>query len=117
MTASTNKCWSVDPSAQVSRELLSWCLIQQSVDRMLVVVRMEQHDKTGSYSTPVEIERRTTTLFGPNVLEDFQASAWPGTELINHPAHVSLITFDESIAEMILSTEPDLTKWLHTRNP
>jgi hypothetical protein len=84
---------------------------------MLVVVRMEQDDKTGRYSTLRELEQLTKTLFGPNVLEDFQASAWPGTELIKHPANVYVVRFDESIAELILSTEPDLMKWLHVKTP
>ncbi|CAN5760792.1 hypothetical protein BH20ACI3_BH20ACI3_25100 [soil metagenome] len=34
-----------------------------------------------------------------------------------HPAHVFVIKFDESIAEVILRTQPDLAKWLHTGNP
>lgn len=110
------KCWSVNLRAESSRELLSWCLNHQQVDRMLVVVRMEQDDKTGRYSTLRELEQLTKTLFGPNVLEDFQASAWPGTELIKHRAHVSLVRFDESIAEVILRTEPDFTRWRHPSN-
>lgn len=65
---------------------------------------------------PREIDRRTTTLFGPNVLEDFQASAWLGT-VIKHPAHVYVARFDESIVGLISSTEPDLTKWLHVKAP
>lgn len=117
MTANTKKrCWSVEPTAQASRELLSWCLSQQNVDRMLVVVRREQRAKTGRYSAPPEMERLTKALFGANVLEDFQAAAWPGTELIKHSAHVFLVRFDESIAEVILRTEPDLTKWRHPSN-
>lgn len=83
---------------------------------MLVVVRMEQHAKTGRYSAPRELERLTKAIFGANVLEDFQASAWPGTELIKHSAHVFLVRFDESIAEVVLRTEPDLTKWRHPSN-
>lgn len=116
MTAKTKRCWSVEPAVQASRELLSWCLSQQNVDRMLVVVRMEQHDKKKSYSTVPEVERRTKALFEPNLLEDFQASAWPGTELIKHSAHVFVVRFNESIAEVILRIEPDLTKWRHPSN-
>lgn len=83
---------------------------------MLVVVRMEQ-GKTGSYRTPRELEQLPRTLFGNNVLEDFRASAWPGTELIGHPAHVFLISFDKQVAELVLRTQPDLRKWLHVSNP
>ena len=50
------------------------------------------------------------------MLEDFRASEWPGTKLIGHPGHVFVVKFDESIAEVILRTEPDLTKWLYSSN-
>ena len=117
MGANTKKCWSLNLHLQPSRELLSWCLEQQSVDRMLVVVRMEQDDKTQAYSTPRNLEQLPRILFGTNVLEDFRASAWPGTELIGHPAHVFLVKFDESVAEVVLRTQPDLSKWRHVGNP
>lgn len=116
MTKNTKRTWSVDLRVQPSRELLFWCLNQQSVDRMLVVVRMAQ-GKKGGYSTPRELEELPNTLFGSNVLETFLASAWPGTELVGHPGHVFLVKFDQSVAELILRTQPDLTKWLHRNNP
>ena len=115
MTANTKKCWSVDLKVQPSRELFSWCLNQQRVDRMLVVVRMEQQGDR--YVSAPELKQLPKTLFGSSVLEEFLASAWPGTELTGHAnnsARVFLIRFDESIAEVILRTEPDLTRWLHS---
>ena len=116
MRANTNKCWSVDLRVQPSRELLSWCLNQQSVDRMLVVVRIEQQGR--DYSTQPELKQLPATLFGRNVLEHFRVSAWPGTELMGgHPAHAFVVEFDESIAEVILRTQPDLAKWLHAGKP
>ena len=116
MAANTKRTWSVDLREQPSRELLFWCLNQQSVDRMLVIVRMVQ-GKKGGYSTPRELEQLPSTLFGSAVLKRFLASAWPGTELIGHAGHVFLVKFDESVAELILRTQPDLTKWLHAGNP
>jgi hypothetical protein len=105
----SKKCWSINP--QQSRELLTWCLRSQKVDRMLVVVRMEQH------ATPRELEQGVRRLFGKNLLDDFNATAWPGTELIGHPAHVFVVKVDELIADLIVRTQPDLTKWLHAGNP
>lgn len=116
MAANTERTWSVDLQVQPSRELLFWCLNQQSCDRMLVVVRMVQGEK-GGYSTARELEELPSALFGSDVLEKFLASAWPGTELIGHAGHVFVVKFDESIAELILRTQPDLTKWLHAGNP
>ncbi|HEU4506848.1 MAG TPA: hypothetical protein VFR78_01330 [Pyrinomonadaceae bacterium] len=106
MAANNKKCWSVDLRVQSSEELLTWCLDREGVDRMLVVVR-----------SPRELERLPARLFGTNVLEDFAASAWPGTELIGHSARVFVVKFDQSIAEVILRTQPDLRKWLHASNP
>src|SRR6185503_8720836 len=76
MAANTKRTWSVDLRVQPSRELLFWCLNQQSCDRLLVVVRMVQGEK-GGYSTPRELEELPNSLFGSGVLEKFLASAWP----------------------------------------
>lgn len=114
MTANSKKCWRVDLRILPARELLSWSLNQQSVDRMLVVVRMEQQGNR--YLMPRELKQLTKSLFGRHVLDDFHASEWPGTKLIGHPAHVFVINFDESIAEVILRTEPELNKWLYPSN-
>ncbi len=115
MTANTKKCWSLNLRVQPSRELLSWCLNQHNIDRMLVVLGMEQQ-QGNRYFTQRELKHLPKTLFGPNVLEDLRASEWPGTKLIGGAAHVFLVKFDESIAEVILRTEPDLTKWLYRSN-
>jgi hypothetical protein len=116
MPANLKKCWSVDLRVQPSQGLLSWCLNKQSVDRMLVIVRIGRQG--GRYSTRPDLKQLPVTLFGPNVLEHFRVSAWPGTELVEgHPAHVFVIKFDESIAEVILRTQPDLAKWQHSGNP
>jgi len=50
------------------------------------------------------------------VLDDFRTSEWPGTKLIGHPGHVFVVRFDESVAEVILRTEPRLNKWLYPSN-
>ena len=114
MTANSKKCWRVDLRVLSARELLFWCLDQQSVDRMLVVVRMEQQGNR--YFTPRELKQLPKSLFGRDVLDDFRASDWPGTKLIGHPAHVFVIKFAASIAEVILRTEPELNKWLYPSN-
>jgi len=114
MTANSKKCWRVDLRVLSARELLFWCLDQQSVDRMLVVVRMEQQGNR--YFTPRELKQLPKSLFGREVLDDFRASDWPGTKLIGHPAHVFVIKFAASIAEVILRTEPELNKWLYPSN-
>ena len=114
MTANSKKCWRVDLRVLPARELLFWCLDQQSVDRMLVVVRMEQQGNR--YFTPRELKQLPKSLFGRDVLDDFRASDWPGTKLIGHPAHVFVIKFAESSAEVILRTEPELNKWLYPSN-
>ena len=114
MTANSKKCWRVDLRVLSARELLFWCLDQQSVDRMLVVVRMEQQGNR--YFTPRELKQLPKSLFGRDVLDDFRASDWPGTKLIGHPAHVFVIKFSASIAEVILRTEPELNKWLYPSN-
>lgn len=111
MTASSKKCWRVDLRILPARVLLLWSLNQQSVDRMLVVVRMEQQGNR--YFMPRELKLLTKSLFGRHVLDDFHASEWPGTKLIGHPGHVFVINFDESIAEVILRTEHDLNKWIY----
>ena len=81
---------------------------------MLVAVRMEQQGNR--YFTPRELQQLPRSLFGRNVLDDFRASEWPGTKWIGHPGHVFVVRFDESVAEVILRTEPRLNKWLYPSN-
>lgn len=116
MIATPKSCWEIDIRPSITETLLSWCLVQQRTDRMLVVVRTERQKRTEQFRTSGEVQRQTETLFAKYILESFLASAWPGTELMDHPARVYVIEFGEATKDIIVNTEPDLRNWLHNRS-
>jgi hypothetical protein len=83
---------------------------------MLVALRLDQVGNKWRYSDQAAGEN-VKSLFGKYILTGFQASEWPGTELIGHPGFVYVLTFNEDVRKIILGTQPLLEKWQHGKNP
>jgi hypothetical protein len=109
-------CWQADARTASLSEIMSWCLRHHAVDRMLVALRLEQVGNKWRYSDQAAGEN-VKSLFDKYILTGFQASEWPGTELIGHPGFVYVLTFNEDVRNIILSTQPSLEKWQDGENP
>lgn len=103
-------CWTVDLRVVSSAELFEWCLREHGVDRMLMALRLEQHEGRWRALIPRSSDR-FEERFTPHIRERFLASGWPGTESIGQPGLVYLLEFNRAVKELILEVEPDLNKW------
>lgn len=110
------KSWKIDTSVTTLNELSSLCLLHDQVDRMLVALRLERSGNKWRHASD-EAGDRVRRLFEPYILTSFQASAWPGTELIKHPGLVFVVKFDETVKDLMVKTEPNLNKWVHHGQP
>lgn len=108
--------WEADARVASLSEIMSWCLHHHAVDRMLVALRLHQVGNKWRYADQAAGEA-VKALFGPYILTGFQASEWPGTELIGHPGFVYVLTFNEDVKNIILGTQPSLDKWRHGETP
>ncbi len=109
-------CWEADARVLSLGETMRWCLDQHGVDRMLVAQRLEQVGNKFRYEEPKAAEFFKSE-FGPYILTGFQAAEWPGTELIDHPGFVYVLTFNEEVMELALRIQPSLAKWDDGENP
>jgi hypothetical protein len=109
-------CWEADAHAASLSEIISWCLRHHAVDRMLVALRLHQVGNKWRYSDLAAGEN-LQSLFGKYILTGFQVSEWPGTQLFGPPAFVYVLTFNEDVKNIILNTQPSLTKWKRGENP
>jgi hypothetical protein len=109
-------CWEADARVASLSEIMSWCLRHHAVDRMLIALRLEQFGNKWRYADQAAGEI-VKSLFSPYILTGFQASEWPGTELIGHPGFVYVLTFNEHVRSIILDTQPSLDKWRHGEDP
>lgn len=101
--------WKVDTAATSLSEVISWCL-SRGADRLLVAVR-----PGGSESA--NVRRLVRNLFGRHILDNFHASAWPGTELSKGRGNIFVIELDETVGELMTRAEPEINKWLHITRP
>ncbi|MBA3241726.1 MAG: hypothetical protein H0T60_10920 [Acidobacteria bacterium] len=108
-------CWGADTRVVSLGEVMSWCLLQHHVDRMLVALRLEQHGNKWRYANEAAGES-VKALFAPFILTGFQASEWPGTQLVGHPGFVYVLNFDEAVKNIVLATQPSLDKWGHSED-
>jgi hypothetical protein len=109
-------CWEANTDEASLNEIMSWCLKDHSVDRMLVVLRLYQVGNKWLYTEPKAGEFFQVN-FGSYILSGFQAGAWPGTKLLGAPAFVYVLTFNEEVRQVVLRIQPSLTKWQHKENP
>ena len=109
-------CWEANARVVSLSEIMSWSLEHHAVDRMLVALRLQQVGNKWRYEEPKAAEF-FHLQFGSYVLTGFQASAWPGTELIGHPGFVYVLDFDEQVMKIVLRTQSSLAGWQHSENP
>lgn len=105
-------CWSLDISIKLG-ELLTFCRKEFAVDRLLVIARM---DTKGRYLSS-NITHSIKEIFGHNIIDNFLASGWPGTELIGHVSRVFVIEFSELVQQSITEKDDQLFSWTHHNRP
>jgi hypothetical protein len=59
---------------------------------------------------PDSVEINVQQKFGKFVIAGFWASAWPGTELVDHKGRVFVTTLDEEVKDLVVRTQPEWTK-------
>jgi hypothetical protein len=94
-------------------ETFEWCLREYGVDTLLVTSRSTE-DSRGRRSFEQGVDSTVRSLFGKNLVKRFDASGWPGTELIRHTGRVYVVRFDEAVARRMVSAENELFKWRNT---
>ena len=109
-------CWEADARVASLDEIMNWCLQHHAVDHMLVGMRLDQVGNKWRYHDP-EAGEFLQSQFGSYILTGFQASEWPGTRLLVQPGFVFVLTFNEEVKELILRTQPSLSKWQHGEDP
>lgn len=110
------KCWGVNTSTVSLEKLLSPCLLEHKVDRLLFAMSFFKGRNKKRYPAP-GVGTSVQKLFGALVLDKFLAYAWPGTELINHKGLVFVVKFNEAVKALMLRVQPNLNHRLHTSTP
>lgn len=108
-------CWEADTGRISLSEIINWCLVNHSVNRMLVVLRLNQDGNRWRYANP-EAGEFVQNSFGPHIITGFQAAEWPGTKS-REPAFIYVLNFNEEVKEAVLQTQPSLAKWQHGEQP
>jgi len=108
--------WEFDAGEITLARLLDWCNEEHGVDRLLLSARLEKQ-RRGWVPLTEGVDDTVKRLFGKKVLEQFQATGWPGTKLIGHPGRVYIVQYDREIREILLKTETNLAGWLHDHRP
>ena len=110
-----SRCW--DVSREVSfDEISSWCLRAREVDRLIVAVR-PYIDRRDRVEFDARIEESVFRVFGSSVIRSTYATAWPGTELIEHAGRVYIIKFDSDLARQISKEMNRLSGWVQRNDP
>lgn len=94
---------------------MDWCLVHHAVDRMLLVLRLQQEGNKWRYANP-KAGAFVQTCFGAHILTGFQADEWPGTQA-SEPAFIYVLTFNEDVKRAVLQTQSSLAKWQHSEEP
>jgi hypothetical protein len=103
------RCWENKGTVYLN-QILDWCLKRHHIDTLLVTSRSLVGGKGGrSFSQGVDEEVRV--IFGGNLIKRFDASGWPGTELIRHTGRVYIVRFNELVKQRMVETENELFKW------
>jgi hypothetical protein len=116
MRASRPSVWNVDFERAKFGDIIDWCAHDQAADRILMVIRLEKQE--GRWH-PIKrgVEQSVTKMLGNNLLTEFMASGWPGTELVGHPARVVVGRFSEEVKRRLPRIEGDSRKWIHNNVP
>lgn len=111
MTHAANppSCWDVTQSASLDA-ILTWCLRERHADRLLMATRLDT-DASGHPLLVPEVEVVAKKLFGRAIRRTLLATAWPGTQLIEHPGRVFVIDFDNHVRRTMVETENRLGGW------
>jgi hypothetical protein len=109
------KTWALPPGIPLEH-VLSWCLRERAVDRLLLAMRL-QKDERGREVPEPEVEDLIDSLFGDKILMRKKARRWPGTELVGHEGVVFLVSFDSSLIEPMVQAGELLHDWRHGNRP
>lgn len=104
-------CWEALAKDTSFEEIMTWCLEEHSVDRLLWVLRMDPVGNKWRYAD-FKAGEILKSQFGPYILTGFPAIEWPGTQGAQ-PAFVYVLNFNEEVKQVVLRTEPSLAKWHH----
>ncbi len=112
--------WSVNLDIVSTRDLLSWCLLNHQVDRMLLSLPPSVSRRRYTHQQSDEVRAvydKTNLLFGQYVLDKLPVSAYPGVDLMGGVASAFVIEFSEAVKDITLAAEPNLSKWLGNLRP
>ena len=104
-------CWEAYAKDASFEEIMTWCLEHHSVDRLLLVLRLDPVGNKWRYAN-LKAGEVLKSQFGPYIITGFPAIEWPCTTL-TQPAFVYVLRFNEEVKEVVLRTEPSLGKWEH----
>jgi hypothetical protein len=109
------RCWDVSRETTLD-EISRWCLHERKVDRLIVATRpyIDRDDRL-EYDT--RIEESVLRIFGRSIIRSTYATAWPGTELIEHAGKVHVMKFDSDVAQQISNEMNYLSGWVQRSDP
>lgn len=105
--------WQIRVDESTLRSVLN---LEPRPTHMLLVLRKGATDDS-SFESFRELEERVLALFKSKVVDDFDATAWPGTRLSKGKGRIIVVELDSETTQAILSTETDLRKWVHPDLP
>jgi len=109
------ECWSLDSSIRFST-VSHWCLANYQVDRLLVSTRLDQDAPQGGLLAP-RVHSSIEQMFVGRIVTTLFATAWPGTELVDHCGLVYVIRFDEDVGMRMAAIEEYISKWTQWHDP
>lgn len=109
------KCWSLDSSVRFST-VSHWCLSNHQVDRLLVSTRLDQDAPKRGLLAP-RVHGSIEQIFAGRIVTTLFATAWPGTELVDHCGLVYVIRFDEDLSMRIAAFQDCISKWTQWHEP
>jgi len=104
-------CWEASTQAVSFEEVMTWCVEQHAVNRLLLVLRLQSAGNKWRYAEP-RVGEVLNSQFGSYIVTGFPALEWPGTQA-SQPAFVYVLNFNDEVKEVVLRTQPSLSNWLH----
>lgn len=93
-------------------EICLWCLQNCDVDTLLFANRQSfGASERGQYQRG--IDATASKLLGNKLILCFEATGWPGTELINHKGRVYVSDFDARLATKMAKVQNSFFNWQH----
>lgn len=109
------QCWSLAASVRLS-DVARWCISNHGVDRLLVSTRFDRGATKRTLLVP-EVSDSVERIFAGRIVTSVLATAWPGTELVDHCGLVYVIVFDEDLGKRMASVEDLICNWTQSHDP